>query len=356
MPTVPVTTTSGSYEVRISTGLLAEAGPSIAALGKGKRVAVIADVHVAEHFAAPLLESLKSAGQAPALIEVPAGEGTKNLLQHADLCSQLAQLGLGRDALLIALGGGVVGDLAGYVAASYLRGIAFVQIPTSLLAMVDSSVGGKTGVNLPEGKNLVGAFHQPQLVLADLDTLATLPERELRAGMAEVIKYGVIADTELLGWVEKGRPADLAPVIERSVQIKAQIVAEDEKETSGRRALLNFGHTLGHAIENAEGYGQLIHGEAIAVGMRAAALLSQHTLGLTPEQSQRLDAAIAANGLPAVAPGVEPAALRQAMGRDKKAVGGKLRWVLLPKLGEAVVCADVADAHVDEAMAFVSTS
>jgi 3-dehydroquinate synthase len=241
---------------------------------------------------------------------------------------------------VIGLGGGVVGDLAGFVAATYLRGINFVQVPTTLLAMVDSSVGGKTGVNLPEGKNLVGAFHQPKLVVADLDTLKTLPAREFAAGMAEVIKYGAIRDKALFERVAKGvKPddADLDVIVETCVAIKARIVENDEFETKGERALLNFGHTIGHAIEKATGYKTYLHGEAISLGMRAAAWLSVWKLGLPEADAKWIEAALSANGLPlTLKPDVDRAAILGALGNDKKvAADGQNRWVLLKSLGEA---------------------
>ncbi len=240
----------------------------------------------------------------------------------------------------MALGGGVVGDLAGFVAATYLRGINFVQVPTTLLAMVDSSVGGKTGVNLPEGKNLVGAFHQPKLVVADLDTLATLPAREFAAGMAEVIKYGAIRDRALFDRVATGvKPddADLDVIVEKCVAIKARIVENDEFETKGERALLNFGHTIGHAIEKATGYTTYLHGESLSLGSRAAAWLSVWHAGLPESDARRIEAALTANHLPLVLkPEVDRAAILGALGNDKKvATDGKNRWVLLKSLGEA---------------------
>jgi len=276
------------------------------------------------------------------IAEVPAGERTKSLQSVANLLSRLATQKIPRSGTVLALGGGVIGDLAGFVAATYLRGIAFVQVPTTLLAMVDSSVGGKTGVNLPEGKNLVGAFHQPRLVVADLDTLATLPAREFAAGMAEVIKYGAIRDRALFDRVARGvtpQDADLAEIVETCVTIKARIVERDEFETKGERALLNFGHTLGHAIEKATGYTRYLHGEAISIGMRAAAWLSVwHPETNLPEADARsIEAALAANHLPTqLDPAVNRAAVLAALGNDKKvAADGGNRWVLLKKLGEA---------------------
>ncbi len=259
---------------------------------------------------------------------------------YEKLLNMLAREKVSRSSTIVALGGGVVGDLAGFVAATYLRGINFVQVPTTLLAMVDSSVGGKTGVNLPEGKNLVGAFHQPRLVVADLDTLKTLPPREFAAGMAEVIKYGAIRDRALFERVAKGvKPddADLADIVARCVEIKARIVENDEFETKGERALLNFGHTIGHAIEKATGYTKYLHGEAIALGMRVAAWLSVEEAGLPAAEAKRIEAALQANHLPIrLDPAVEVAAIAAALGNDKKvAADGQNRWVLIKNLGEA---------------------
>ena len=285
-----------------------------------------------------------------------------------ELWSELAKRKLSRSGIIIALGGGVIGDLAGFVAATYLRGINFVQVPTTLLAMVDSSVGGKTGVNLPEGKNLVGAFHQPKLVVADLDTLATLPARDFAAGMAEVIKYGAIRDKKLFDRVSKRvtpHDPDLDAIIETCVAIKARIVENDEFETKGERALLNFGHTIGHAIEKAttfereralekarkltddegretaiskaEAMPSYLHGEAISLGMRAAAWLSRREAGLSQEDARDLDLALIANQLPVVLDkDVDSQAILAALGNDKKvAADGVNRWVLLTEMGQA---------------------
>jgi 3-dehydroquinate synthase len=269
--------------------------------------------------------------------------------------SELAKLHLPRSGVIVALGGGVIGDLAGFVAATYLRGIAFVQVPTTLLAMVDSSVGGKTGVNLPEGKNLVGAFHQPRLVVADLNTLKTLPAREFSAGMAEVIKYGAIRDAALFERVARGvKPddADLDEIVEKCVAIKARIVENDEFETKGERALLNFGHTIGHAIEKAGDYKAYLHGEAISLGMRAAAWLSVWQAGLPEADAKRIESALAANGLPVtLKPGIDRAAILGALGNDKKvAADGRNRWVLLKKLGEATSGWELAPDVVEKAV------
>ena len=276
---------------------------------------------------------------------VRSGEGGKTLEQYGKILQWLASNKIARTDTILALGGGVIGDLAGFVAATYLRGIAFVQVPTTLLAMVDSSVGGKTGVNLPEGKNLVGAFHQPKLVIADLDTLSTLPPREFAAGMAEVIKYGAFADRALFDRVAKGvKPddTDLDEIIEKCVAIKARIVEQDEFETKGLRALLNFGHTIGHAIEAETEYKEYLHGEAIALGMRAAAWLSHALEGLPKNEVFDIERALQANGLNPQAKEhyqngkhFNSAQIFGFMGRDKKIKNGYFQWVLLSEIGNA---------------------
>jgi 3-dehydroquinate synthase len=297
------------------------------------------------------------------LVDLPAlspGESSKSLQTYVGIMSRLAEAKVPRSGLVIALGGGVIGDLAGFVAATYLRGINFVQVPTTLLAMVDSSVGGKTGVNLPEGKNLVGAFHQPKLVVADLDTLKTLPPREFAAGMAEVIKYGAIRDKALFDRVMKGvKPGDedLDEIVEKCVTIKARIVENDEFETKGERALLNFGHTIGHAIEKATGYKKYLHGEAISLGMRAAAWLSRRESGLSQEDARDLDLALLANQLPVVLDKeVDSQAILAALGNDKKvAADGVNRWVLLAKMGEAESGRVVSPELVVQAVEYLRT-
>ena len=288
-------------------------------------------------------------------LTVPAGESSKALREAQALLSSLARHKVPRSGCVIALGGGVIGDLAGFVAATYLRGISFVQVPTTLLAMVDSSVGGKTGVNLPEGKNLVGAFHQPKLVIADLDTLKTLPPREFAAGMAEVIKYGAIRDRALFDRVANGVTAeddDLAAIVEKCVSIKARIVENDEFETKGERALLNFGHTIGHAIEKATGYQRYLHGEAIALGLRAAAWLSVWQAGLPEDDAKKIEAALLDNDLPLqLDAAVNREAVLAALGNDKKvATDGGNRWVLLKKLGEAESGITVERSLVEKAV------
>jgi 3-dehydroquinate synthase len=288
-----------------------------------------------------------------AVLSLPDGEQHKTLTNAARVLDELAASHAHRDATIVALGGGVVGDIAGFAAACYMRGIAFIQVPTTLLAQVDSSVGGKTGVNHEQGKNLIGAFHQPKLVLIDTHTLTTLPDRELIAGLAEVIKYGAIADLEFLGWLEANMgellrrdPDALAYAIQRSCELKAAVVAEDERET-GRRAILNFGHTFGHAIENSLGYGEWLHGEAVAAGMLMAAELSNISEG----DLQRLRNLIKAAGLPACPPAISAEKMRAAMEMDKKVQAKQLRFVLLRSLGDAYLNSDYDARLLDSILA-----
>jgi 3-dehydroquinate synthase len=339
-----------AYDVVIGRGLLDAVAEHVRGLGLAGLGAVIFDEVLQDH-----VKILEHALRFTT-ISVPSGEASKSMEQLAEILSRLAQAKINRHSVVIALGGGVIGDLAGFAAAAYLRGVAFVQLPTTLLAMVDSSVGGKTGVNLPEGKNLVGAFHQPRLVLADIDLLATLPAHEFSRGMAEVIKYGAIADRDLFDRVARGvKPddADLADIIARCVEIKARIVERDEYETKGERALLNFGHTLGHAIEKAGKYQTYLHGEAIALGMVAAARLSVSQLGLPAADADRIEAALAAHQLPVkLKPGLSAAALLPALGNDKKvAADGRNRWVLLDRLGHATSGHEIEPTEVAQAAA-----
>jgi len=330
-----------SYPIRIGKGLLARLGPECRKLHLDRRCAIISDSRVARQYGPQAVKSLRAAGFDPVLIRFPAGEQQKNLRNVQACYDHLAKHRLERKSFVVALGGGVVGDLAGFVAATYLRGIPFVQVPTTLLAQVDSSVGGKVGVNLPAGKNLVGAFHQPRLVLCDLDTLESLPPREYRAGVAEIIKYGIIRDANLFRSLEsrmprllKGDTAILSLVIGRSCEIKAAVVGKDETE-GGLRAILNFGHTIGHAIEAVSQYGRFLHGEAISIGQVAAARLSAELLGLPPVQALRITDLFRAAGLPvtlSVTPLVQRRLL-QAMKLDKKVRGGVIQFVLARRIG-----------------------
>ena len=338
-----------SYPIVIGTGLL-ENGFDLSPHVAGGECLIVSNETVAPLY----LDSLKKCLPAQKITcqALPDGESFKLLTTAQSILDELVRMRAGRDATVIALGGGVVGDIAGFAAACYMRGIAFIQVPTTLLSQVDSSVGGKTGVNHPGGKNLIGAFHQPRAVLIDTNTLSTLPERELKAGLAEVIKYGAIIDKAFFGWLEDNVQAllnreveALAYAIRRCCEIKAQVVAEDERE-SGMRALLNFGHTFGHAIENSVGYGEWLHGEAIAAGMVMATRMS----GIDTDEQARLIALIEAAGLPSAPPAAGSLKLREAMQMDKKAKANKLRFILLHSLGDAYVTAEYDESALDEVL------
>ena len=350
---VPVPLGSRSYRVVIGAGILPEVGPRAAELGElGKRCAVVTDSNVAPLYSAAVVRSLEAAGFAPTLITVPAGEASKAMHVAERICDEMIAAGLDRKGWVAALGGGVIGDLAGFAAAIYYRGIPFVQIPTTVIAQVDSAVGGKTGVNATHGKNLIGAFHQPRLVLADVATLATLPPREFNEGVAEIIKHAAIRDRSLLEPLAthglQFEPATLAEVIRRNVEIKAAIVAEDEHETKGLRALLNFGHTVGHGIENAAGYGRFLHGEAISLGLAAACRLSVAKAGLAPAESQLILDALARFDLPLQIPSdISTESIMAALRTDKKFAQGEVRFVLCPRLGEAFVSKEVTLAEIE---------
>ena len=343
-----------AYDVVVGKALLDQAGTLIAPFLKNMRTAIVSDATVWALHGERLTAALSAAGVASSAIVVPPGEPSKSWEGLADVSDQLLELELDRGDIIIAFGGGVVGDLAGFAAAIYKRGVDFIQIPTTLLAQVDSSVGGKTAIDTARGKNLIGAFHQPRLVLADLDVLTTLPDREMRAGYAEIIKYGLLGDFAFFEWLETNGPAVLARepdalayAVARSIEMKAEIVVEDEKE-AGRRALLNLGHTFGHALEAETGYGEaLLHGEAVAAGSAIAFRFSAAQGLCDSQDAQRAEAAIAAVGLPtrltAVSSGQFGAdQLVRHMGQDKKAEGGKLTFILARALGDTFVAKDVS--------------
>jgi 3-dehydroquinate synthase len=356
--TVPVSLGSRSYNVLIGPGLLQETGRLIAMrIGKGK-CGIVTDENVARHHLATLEASLKAENRFAGSIVLPPGESTKCFAQLTKLSEGLLEMGLERGDFVVAFGGGVIGDLAGFAAGILRRGIRFVQIPTSLLAQVDSSVGGKTGINTPQGKNLIGVFHQPSLVIADTEVLATLPEREMRAGYAEVAKYGLLGDAAFFDWLEsqwKGvfgnSGPDLSRAIETSVKAKADIVARDEFET-GDRALLNLGHTFGHALEAWTGYSsRLLHGEGVSIGMAQAFRFSESEGLCPPGTAARVAAHLSAVGLPtrlADIPGEKADAdtLLRLMGQDKKVRDGKLTFILVRDIGQAFVARDVDPAKV----------
>lgn len=352
--TVTVGLGDRSYLIRIQPGLMKGIGPLLRDQGLAKRYGVIADERVAALYASSLVDSLGQAGISSKLFTFPAGEASKHLATVADLASRLAQAGFDRHDGLIALGGGVTGDITGFLAGIYMRGIPFVQVPTTLLSQVDSSVGGKTGVDLPEGKNLVGVFLQPRAVFIDPGVLHTLPRAEFLGGLAEVIKYGVIRDEGFFAMLERERknilalsPAPLIETIARCCAIKAAVVEEDERE-GGVRRILNFGHTIGHAVEAASGFA-LSHGFAVSMGMVAAARLAVRTNLLTSSEAQRLEDMLRAYGLPVEIPREctrDWAHLRTLLLADKKTVGGRIFFVLPRKIGEVVVTDDVQEEDV----------
>jgi 3-dehydroquinate synthase len=343
-----------SYPILIDAGLIGRAELMQQYL-PATDVAIVSNTTVAPLYLQSLAGSL--GGRRVVEVILPDGEVHKTLANAARVLDVLIANRFGRDCAVIALGGGVVGDLAGFAAACYQRGVAFAQVPTTLLAQVDSAVGGKTGVNHPGGKNLIGAFNQPALVVADTRTLATLPARELRAGLAEVIKYGLICDAVLFGWLElnldrllAGEPAALAHVIRRSCEIKAAIVGRDERE-QGERALLNLGHTFGHALESATGYREWLHGEAVGAGLAMAAVMSCECGLITAAEAARVRQLVERAGLPTHAGSLTPAAVLQHMRIDKKVLGGRLRLVLLRAIGTAFLTADYPEAALARTLA-----
>jgi 3-dehydroquinate synthase len=360
--TVRIDLGSRGYDIMIGAGLMGRAGELVAEVAKGRRLVIVSDTNVAALYLNRLELALAAGGfSAPTSIVVPAGEESKSLASFGEAAERILALGIDRKTVIVALGGGVVGDLAGFLAATLLRGIDFIQIPTSLLAQVDSSVGGKTGIDSAHGKNLIGAFHQPLLVLADIDALTTLPPRELKAGYAEIVKYALLGDPVFFEWLEEhgasllaGEPEALTHAIATSCRAKAAIVEEDERE-GGRRALLNLGHTFAHAFEAEAGFGpSLNHGEAVSIGMVLAFDLSVR-LGFCPVNDlMRMRRHLAHHGLPVSPPGMinfEPHALIQRMGSDKKAEGGKLTFILVKGIGQAFVTRGVRPSAVEVALA-----
>lgn len=345
MQTLEVSLGDRSYPIHIGSQLLTQANLILPHL-KRKQVAIVSNTTVAPLYMDKLTQPLQAAGVNVIEIILPDGEAYKNCDTLNLIYDALLKNRCERSTTLIALGGGVIGDLTGYAAATYLRGVPFIQIPTTLLSQVDSSVGGKTGINHPLGKNMIGAFYQPQLVLADIDTLKTLPQRELSAGMAEVIKYGLIRDAEFFDWLElnmtKLMSLDsdaITHAIYRSCQNKAEVVAADERET-GERALLNLGHTFGHAIENGMGYGVWLHGEAVAAGTMLAAQLSEKLNWLTAAEVQRIEAILKAAKLPLDPPKFSLEKYLELMQLDKKVADGKIRLVLQQGIGKAIITGD----------------
>ena len=343
-----------SYPIVVGPGLLGNTAVLDEAV-RARDVLVVTNDTVGPLYLEQLRRGL--AGRRVEHVALPDGERYKTLDTLARVLDALVERRMNRDACIAALGGGVVGDMAGFAAACYQRGVDYVQFPTTLLAQVDSSVGGKTGVNHPGGKNLIGAFHKPRAVVSDTDTLATLPPRELRAGLAEVIKAALVADRDFLDWIEANleallalEPGAVAHAIRRSCQIKAAIVADDERE-HGRRALLNLGHTFGHAIETAAGYGEWLHGEAVAAGLVMAADLSRRLGWIDAAEVARVASLLARAGLPVAAPPIGAGRALELMGLDKKVLAGRIRLVLLRRLGEGVVSGDYPAAALEATLA-----
>jgi 3-dehydroquinate synthase len=337
---VSVALSAAPYKVLIGHDILSQAGELSATVMTPCRCAVVSDDCVPQRHSQKLLDALTASGFTPALLTIPAGEASKSMAMAAELCDRLIDLGLDRKSALFALGGGVIGDLSGFVASIYFRGIPIVQVPTTVVAQVDSSIGGKTGVNSPRGKNLIGSFHQPRLVIADTATLATLPDRIFHEGLAEIVKHAVIADAAMLDMLPPDRSSDLSDLIARNASIKGRIVAEDEFETKGRRALLNFGHTIGHAVEAVAGYGTFSHGEAIAIGTIAALDLSVRLAGLPEASAAHVRSVIKSCALPTSLPSsladtLTTDRILAALGRDKKFHDGSIRFVLTNQLGSA---------------------
>lgn len=352
MRKVEIFTGPHRYEVLVGAGLLEDIGALVRQKLNAKRCAIVADGNVARLFGEVVVESLRLSGFNAELIAIPAGEETKSMAQAAALCEKLSAIGLDRSSFLVSLGGGVVGDLAGFVASIYFRGIPYVSIPTTLLAQIDSCIGGKTGVNSAAGKNLIGCFHHPALVIADTDTLRSLPERIWHEGFAEAVKHGIIRDAGLFDSLAAIKRDPLEAFIERNIAIKAAIVAEDEREQNDLRSLLNFGHTIGHAIEYAAGYGNMLHGEAISLGIVSAAQISVRRAGLSLGEVERIQAALQAHHLPvALPPDFPREKILAALPRDKKFENGRVRFVVAHAIGRASVADNVTMEDLHAAVA-----
>jgi 3-dehydroquinate synthase len=355
--TVRVNLAERSYDIQIGAGNLAEAGRFLTERAKVTHVVLVTDDHVQKSHAMRTAESLGQQDIEVDVISIEPGEASKSLDMAAGLWQGFLELDADRKTVVAAVGGGVVGDLAGFIAATYARGLRLLQVPTSLLAQVDSSVGGKVGINLPEAKNMVGAFLQPLGVLIDTTTLTTLPANEYRAGLAEVVKYGVILDAEFFQYLEAHAAAlverkddVLVRVIARCCRLKADVVEKDEREESGLRAMLNFGHTFGHAFEALSGYGKLLHGEAVAIGMVCAARLAERTGRVDAEFSDRLRSLLCILGLPVDVPKLDQEKILNAMMHDKKVEHGQLHFVLPSRLGHVELAGDIAPADIRAAL------
>ena len=344
-----------SYRVLVvDSGLMARLGNSTRKFLRRKTCAIISDSNVAPLFADRVKKSLTLAGVRPILITIPAGEKSKTLNRAGTICDRMIVAGLDRQSFVVGLGGGMIGDISGFVAAVYHRGVPHIQIPTTLLAMVDSSIGGKTGVDTRDGKNLIGAFHPPSLVIDDVDLLKTLPRRQFIQGFAEIIKHAIIADAKMFRMLQswKAGPAPaLQRLIKRNIQIKSKIVAKDERDRTGERALLNFGHTVGHAIERAGNYRKFLHGEAVSLGMVAACAISMKRAGLAADQRDAIVDLLRGFGLPTRLPSKFPRKrIFDAVKFDKKFEGGKVRFVVTPRIGTALITNDVTLDDIHEAV------
>jgi 3-dehydroquinate synthase len=342
------------HPVLVGSGLIEQVGKRVRKYLPGNTCAIISDSNVAPLFADRVKESLASAGFRPTLITIPAGEKSKTLEQTGAICDQMVAAGLDRQSFVVGLGGGVIGDISGFVAAIYHRGVPHVQVPTTLLAMVDSSIGGKTGVNTRDGKNLIGAIHHPLLVIDDLDVLKTLPPREFNQGFAEIIKHAIIADAKMFQMLQRwktGQAPALQRLIKRNIRIKSRIVAKDERDRTGERALLNFGHTVGHAIERAGEYRKFLHGEALSLGIIAACAISVKRAGLPPKQRDAIVDLLQRFDLPTRLPKNLPREkIFDALKFDKKFQGGKVRFVVTPRIGVAHLTNDVKMEDIGEAV------
>jgi len=346
--------TRDTYQVFVGARLLRRIGPLLRRHVDRKRCAIVSDGNVAPLFADRVKENLASGGFRPILITIPAGEKSKTLKQAGVICDRMIAAGLDRQSFVVGLGGGMIGDLAGFVAAIYHRGIPHIQVPTTLLAMVDSSIGGKTGVDTRAGKNLIGVFHQPSFVIDDLDVLKTLPRREFNQGFAEIIKHAVIADAKMFRMLESWKASDasiLKRLIKRNIEIKSRLVATDERDRTGERALLNFGHTIGHAIERAGNYSKFLHGEAVSLGMVAACTMSVTKAGLRPEQRDAIVSLLEQFGLPTRLPPKFPRRkVLDAVKVDKKFEDGKIRFVVTPRIGVAYTAHNLTLDDIREAV------
>jgi 3-dehydroquinate synthase len=340
-----------SYDVFVGSRLLEQTGLLVSGKFKGPACAIVSDDNVAALFAESVSRSLTDAGFRPTLITVRPGESSKAISEAEAICDRMIEAGLDRSSFVVALGGGMIGDLAGFVAAIYHRGIPCVQVPTTLLAQVDSSIGGKTGVNTAAGKNLIGAWHQPALVISDVETLTTLPPREWRQGFAEIVKHAVIRDAEMFEALQRFDRREMAALIRRNVEIKAAIVAADERETTGERALLNFGHTIGHAIERAGDFLDFLHGEAISLGIVAACEISTRKASLSETERERIIQTLQSFELPTRLPADFPKEkILEAIRFDKKFERGEIRFVVVPAIGSARVATDVTMEDIEAAV------